>query len=102
MSKQHTICAGCGKDKHTPLRIDTLGGYICLTCADAALSELAALQADRERLEAVAVNGWRLSCDFGSVGNPNHWICYSKDWSQPEGEGETYNAAIDAAREPKP
>ena len=61
-------------------------------------AENAALRLDRERLEAVAANGWRLSCEFGANGHPNHWICYDKDWSQPEGEGETYNAAIDAAR----
>ena len=65
---------------------------------DKELAELAALRLDRERLEAVAANGWRLSCEFGANGRPNHWICYDKDWSRPEGEGETYNAAIDAAR----
>ena len=65
---------------------------------DKELAELAALRLDRERLEAVAANGWRLSCEFGANGHPNHWICYDKDWSRPEGEGETYNAAIDAAR----
>ncbi len=33
-SKQETTCAGCGKHKHTPLRIDAMGGYVCLTCID--------------------------------------------------------------------
>ncbi|WP_204273186.1 hypothetical protein, partial [Stenotrophomonas maltophilia] len=37
-SKQATTCAGCGQHKHTPLRIDAMGGYVCLTCIDARLS----------------------------------------------------------------
>lgn len=39
-STQHTHCAGCGKDKHTPLRRDEMGGYVCLTCIDKRLDEL--------------------------------------------------------------
>lgn len=39
-SKQATTCAGCGKHKHTPLRIDALGGYVCLTCIDQKLGTL--------------------------------------------------------------
>lgn len=33
-STQATNCAGCGKYKHTPLRVDAMGGYVCLTCID--------------------------------------------------------------------
>ncbi|ABC36103.1 putative gp38 [Burkholderia thailandensis E264] len=33
-STQATNCAGCGEHKHTPLRIDWMGGYVCLTCID--------------------------------------------------------------------
>lgn len=33
-STQATNCADCGKYKHTPLRIDAMGGYVCLTCID--------------------------------------------------------------------
>ncbi|WP_175682545.1 hypothetical protein [Burkholderia cenocepacia] len=33
-SKQATLCAVCGAHKHTPLRIDRMGGYVCLTCID--------------------------------------------------------------------
>lgn len=33
-STQATNCAGCGKYKHTPLRMDWMGGYVCLTCID--------------------------------------------------------------------
>ena len=33
-STQATHCAGCGEYKHTPLRIDAMGGYVCLTCID--------------------------------------------------------------------
>lgn len=33
-STQATNCAVCGEQKHTPLRIDWMGGYVCLTCID--------------------------------------------------------------------
>lgn len=39
-SKQATTCASCGKHKHTPLRIDAMGGYVCLTCIDQKLGAL--------------------------------------------------------------
>jgi hypothetical protein len=39
-SKQATKCAGCGKHKHTPLRIDAMDGYVCLTCIDQKLGSL--------------------------------------------------------------
>jgi len=39
-STQNTLCAVCGKDKHTPLRRDEMGGYVCLTCIDERLNEL--------------------------------------------------------------
>ncbi|KVV07357.1 hypothetical protein WK77_16340 [Burkholderia ubonensis] len=34
ISTQATNCASCGEHKHTPLRIDWMGGYVCLTCID--------------------------------------------------------------------
>jgi hypothetical protein len=39
-STQSTSCAGCGKHKHTPLRVDAMGGYVCLTCIDERLEAL--------------------------------------------------------------
>ena len=39
-STQATNCAGCGEYKHTPLRIDAMGGYVCLTCIDSKLGSL--------------------------------------------------------------
>lgn len=39
-STQATNCAGCGERKHTPLRIDAMGGYVCLTCIDNKLGSL--------------------------------------------------------------
>lgn len=39
-STQATKCAGCGKYKHTPLRVDAMGGYVCLTCIDQKLGEV--------------------------------------------------------------
>ncbi|MBI1689484.1 hypothetical protein [Methylorubrum sp. DB1722] len=40
--EQATRCAGCGERKHTPLRVDDMGGYVCLTCIDTRLHELLA------------------------------------------------------------
>lgn len=45
-SKQSTGCACCGHKKHTPLRVDQMGGYVCLTCIDRKLSELFSAQGD--------------------------------------------------------
>ena len=39
-STQATNCASCGEHKHTPLRIDNMGGYVCLTCIDKKLGSL--------------------------------------------------------------
>ena len=39
-SKQATRCARCGERKHTPLRNDRMGGYVCLTCIDKELIRL--------------------------------------------------------------
>lgn len=39
-SKQETNCGGCGVRKHTPLRVDWMGGYVCLTCIDEKLEAL--------------------------------------------------------------
>jgi hypothetical protein len=39
-STQATMCACCGEHKHTPLRIDKMGGYVCLTCIDKKLGSL--------------------------------------------------------------
>lgn len=41
-SKQATNCAVCGQRKHTPLRNDEMGGYVCLTCIDRELEKLQA------------------------------------------------------------
>jgi hypothetical protein len=42
---QKTNCARCGKNKHTPLRRDEMGGYVCLTCVDKLLDSLGELVA---------------------------------------------------------
>jgi hypothetical protein len=39
-STQATMCACCGERKHTPLRIDKMDGYVCLTCIDKKLGSL--------------------------------------------------------------
>lgn len=40
ITTQATRCAGCDQNKHTPLRIDAMGGYVCLTCIDKKLGTL--------------------------------------------------------------
>ncbi|KVT40564.1 hypothetical protein [Burkholderia ubonensis] len=40
-STQATNCAQCGEHKHTPLQIDWMGGYVCLTCIDRELESRA-------------------------------------------------------------
>lgn len=48
-SGQATNCAVCGKLKHTPLRRDHMGGYVCLTCIDAEMDKALACVAELER-----------------------------------------------------
>lgn len=47
-SSQSTGCAGCGILKHTPLRVDAMGGYVCLTCIDKELDRLLIEESARE------------------------------------------------------
>jgi len=47
-SVQATKCASCGRRKHTPLRIDKMGGYVCLTCIDRKLVELLDFKEDMD------------------------------------------------------
>lgn len=46
-STQSTNCAGCGQHKHTPLRVDAMDGYVCLTCIDKRLEGLLAEESAR-------------------------------------------------------
>ncbi|ARL36038.1 hypothetical protein [Burkholderia pseudomallei] len=46
-TKQATACASCGEYKHTPLRIDRMGGYVCLTCIDRELERPVTLADDQ-------------------------------------------------------
>lgn len=42
VSTQATNCASCGLHKHTPLRVDWMGGYVCLTCIDRVMESIPA------------------------------------------------------------
>lgn len=44
---QATRCAGCGERNHTPLRVDGMDGYVCLTCIDKRLEGLLAEESAR-------------------------------------------------------
>ncbi|KVU18256.1 hypothetical protein WK64_07645 [Burkholderia ubonensis] len=54
-STQATNCARCGEHKHTPLRIDWMGGYVCLTCIDRELESRAPADAG-EAVGAVLIS----------------------------------------------
>jgi hypothetical protein len=92
-SSQATNCARCGEHKHTPLRIDWMGGYVCLTCIDKELEsrgsavalddERAAFEADYAKVwnAALKENGW----------NADHTADDVKDLR----EGNTYGEGRD-------
>lgn len=79
-SEQETNCAGCGVRKHTPLRVDWMGGYVCLTCIDEKLEELYEALPDAQ---AGQVPEW-ISCeDQMPPANENVLVSYeftSNDW----------------------
>lgn len=83
-STQTTKCAGCGEHKHTPLRRDEMGGYVCLTCIDKALAKPACSPADldgvREAAQRVIAEGRIAS---GGIRRPAKWIHVpGKTWSR--------------------
>lgn len=41
--QQKTKCAVCGVHRHTPLRVDRMGGYVCLECIDVEIDRQEAL-----------------------------------------------------------
>ncbi len=41
-----TICASCQTYKETPLRIDFMGGYVCLSCVDKQLANTQQIKAE--------------------------------------------------------
>ena len=64
-STQSTRCP-CGNVKHTPLRRDHMGGYVCLTCIDKELDRLREMEVSTEaRIKALeeALSGLEFSCD---------------------------------------
>ena len=46
-----TSCAVCGENKHCPIRNNTMGGYVCLTCVD---KELEKLQSENIKIKKLA------------------------------------------------
>jgi len=54
-SKQETQCAGCGIRKHTPLRVDEMGGYVCLTCIDKKLEDFYAAPVPEAKAQGVVM-----------------------------------------------
>lgn len=100
-STQATNCASCGEHKHTPLRIDAMGGYVCLTCIDKKLggilgefgyapdAEIDALRRDAERYRAVRDD----DC------YPYAICIWDEDdgWAQDARKPDVVDAAIDAA-----
>ena len=78
-STQATNCAVCGEHKHTPLRIDSMGGYVCLTCIDkklgSLLGEFGYEQPDQEPVDfdAIIADIEAISCRYR--GDPSHDHC---------------------------
>ncbi|WP_156438007.1 hypothetical protein [Burkholderia sp. BDU5] len=71
-STQATNCASCGEHKHTPLRIDWMGGYVCLTCIDRELESRA--PADAGEAVVVAYRVLRRNTVSGEwVSDGRHW-----------------------------
>ncbi|WP_233869283.1 hypothetical protein [Paraburkholderia adhaesiva] len=54
VSTQATNCARCGEHKHTPLRIDWMGGYVCLACIDKELEARDPAAQPDEHIQAAA------------------------------------------------
>jgi hypothetical protein len=48
--QQHTVCACCGEDRHTPLRRDHMGGYVCIRCIEKELDNK--LEVEAQLVEA--------------------------------------------------
>jgi hypothetical protein len=105
-SEQATNCAGCGKYKHTPLRRDDMGGYVCLTCIDTELTSLREkveeLEADKRRLEGLARSGAKIAYSRDGETCWLHWP-YGKDGDyegvaeNQEGAYYDFREAIDTA-----
>ncbi|MCP3750734.1 hypothetical protein [Pseudomonas sp. SBB6] len=74
-SKQATNCAGCGTRKHTPLRVDEMGGYVCLTCIDQKLESLLSSQEHQGKPVAYLVtdvHGQKKALRAGAEGIERH------------------------------
>lgn len=91
-SDQATHCGGCGKHKHTPLRVDWMGGYVCLTCIDEKLEAL--YEADQAGQVPEEVRRAAMELVAYSEGSRSHQIvrCTAtlRDWlaAVPAQEGE--------------
>ncbi|EME5140586.1 TPA: hypothetical protein ACGSS8_003094 [Pseudomonas aeruginosa] len=71
-STQATNCAGCGEHKHTPLRVDWMGGYVCLTCIDKKLEELHDAQTQHSVPE-------EFSFEYRHPNGESHTVTVSRD-----------------------
>ncbi|KAJ09082.1 hypothetical protein M003_18005 [Pseudomonas aeruginosa IGB83] len=75
-STQATNCAGCGEHKHTPLRVDWMSGYVCLTCIKRKLEAL--------RSRAVVIpdaKAARVILDDGSAGGLFSSVEAAEEWA---------------------
>ncbi|WAS56242.1 hypothetical protein MK974_24390 [Burkholderia ambifaria] len=95
-SVQATNCACCGDYKHTPLRIDWMGGYVCLTCIDRELESRTSAQA----AEPVAIQaGWKL---VPIEPTPGMRGAYVDSVASGAGADNVWDAMITAAPPPAP
>lgn len=68
-SDQHTTCAVCLEDKHTPLRLDE--GYVCLTCINKKLEDSTSYNGltpgEAERLAILAEEAGEIVRSVGKI-----------------------------------
>lgn len=106
-STQATNCASCGKHKHTPLRIDAMGGYVCLTCIDTKLGGLLGefgCEDDPQRKDAERYRWLRDKADYLRIAEGSPQVCMTDEWGELVSvgrdtypQGEKLDAAIDEA-----
>ena len=112
-----SACASCGEHKNTPLRIDWMGGYVCLTCIDRELES----RAPRTEMAGAVPEGWKvvpikITAAMIEAGLAGHYgkrrarmsggaagivmTVDGKDWSGADAMRRIWKGALDATPQP--
>lgn len=108
-STQATNCAGCGKKKHTPLRIDAMGGYVCLSCIDKKLGGFLGEFGKENIVDTQEINfqaGWKLvpidaTGDMFRAANRVDENSYCGGSMHGADTEQIWNAMVEAAPQPE-